>query len=36
MMTYYDVLTIAPDATPEQIKQAYRAAVQVTHPDRLQ
>jgi hypothetical protein len=36
MMTYYDVLAIAPDATPEQIKQAYRAAVQVTHPDRLQ
>lgn len=35
MMTYYDVLAIAPDATPEQIKHAYRAAVHVTHPDRL-
>jgi len=33
--TYYDVLGIAPDASPEQVKAAYRLKVRAIHPDRL-
>lgn len=29
----YDILGVAPDATPEEIKAAHRAAVKRTHPD---
>lgn len=31
---YYAILEIAPDATPEQIHQAYRRLVKLWHPDR--
>ena len=31
----YDVLEVAPDASLEVIRSAYRAAVRETHPDRL-
>jgi DnaJ-class molecular chaperone len=31
---YYEVLGVAKDATPEQIKQAWRKATSVAHPDR--
>jgi len=34
-MNYYDVLGVARDATPEQVRSAYRALVQLFHPDRL-
>ena len=34
-MNYYDVLGVPRDATPEQIRTAYRALVQLFHPDRL-
>lgn len=33
-MTLYDVLGLKPDATPAQIKAAYRRRAQVTHPDK--
>lgn len=33
-MTLYEELGIAPDATPSQIKAAYRAAASRAHPDR--
>ncbi|MBF8286147.1 MAG: dnaJ subfamily C er 7-like isoform X1 [Anaerolineales bacterium] len=35
-MKYYEILDVPPDATPEQIKAAYRILVQLHHPDRLQ
>lgn len=35
-MNYYAVLDVSPDATPEQIKAAYRILVHLLHPDRLQ
>ena len=31
---YYDVLGVTPDATPEQLRAAYRSAVLRDHPDR--
>jgi curved DNA-binding protein CbpA len=31
--SYYDVLSVPPDATHEQIKQAYRRKVRELHPD---
>lgn len=33
-MNHYEVLGVARDATPEQIKQAYRAASSKAHPDK--
>ncbi|MGH2521942.1 MAG: SUMF1/EgtB/PvdO family nonheme iron enzyme [Anaerolineales bacterium] len=35
-MKYYEILDVSPDATPEQIRSAYRILVQLHHPDRLQ
>ncbi len=35
-MNLYQLLDVAPDATAEQIKAAYRIQVQLHHPDRLQ
>src|SRR5574341_321181 len=35
-MKYYEIRDVPPDATPEQIKTAYRILVQLHHPDRLQ
>lgn len=32
-MDYYSVIGCSSDATPEQIKEAYRAAVKLHHPD---
>ena len=32
-MTHYESLGVATDATPEQIKKAYRAKAKATHPD---
>lgn len=34
-MNYYDLLGVSPEATPEQIRAAYRTLVQLFHPDRL-
>src|SRR5712692_7818651 len=34
-MSYYDLLGVPPEATPEQIRAAYRTLVQLFHPDRL-
>src|SRR5262245_39766033 len=36
VMDHYDILDVSPEATPEQIKAAYRILVQLFHPDRLQ
>ena len=33
--TYYQVLGIRPDASPAEIKAAYRRQVHAIHPDRL-
>ena len=33
---WYEVLRIKSDATPEEIKQAYRAAILRYHPDKQQ
>lgn len=33
VMNYYQVLEVAPDATPEDIKRAYRQLVRKHHPD---
>ena len=32
-MNYYDVLGVAKDASPEDIRKAYRKAVRASHPD---
>lgn len=32
---YYEMLELTPEATPEEIKQAYRDLVKVWHPDRF-
>lgn len=32
--TYYDILGIQPDATPIEIKKAYRKKAMLTHPDK--
>lgn len=34
-MTHYDLLSVSPDATTEEIKEAHRIAVQLLHPDQL-
>lgn len=34
MSSLYDVLGVAKDATPDQIKKAYRSKAQASHPDR--
>src|SRR5438874_5735330 len=34
-MSYYDLLGVPPEATPEEIRAAYRTLVQLFHPDRL-
>jgi hypothetical protein len=34
-MNYYDLLSVPPQATPEQIRTAYRTLAQIYHPDRL-
>ncbi|MCM2465779.1 J domain-containing protein [Methanoculleus oceani] len=33
MQTYYDILGVAPDATPEEIRTAYRTLAKQCHPD---
>lgn len=33
-MTLYEILSVAPDATAEQIKRAYRDACKAHHPDK--
>ncbi len=36
MKTYYELLQVAPDASPEQIKQAFRQIIARYHPDKVQ
>ncbi len=33
-MTHYDTLNIAPDATPDEVRQAYRKQSMAAHPDK--
>jgi len=33
VQTYYEILGVAPDATPEEIRAAYRVLVKQYHPD---
>lgn len=35
-MDYYEELGLSPQATPEEIRQAYRRLARLLHPDRLQ
>jgi curved DNA-binding protein CbpA len=35
-MTHYEIVSIDPTATREQLKKARRDAAQLHHPDRLQ
>lgn len=35
-MTYYELLGLAPTATGEELRVAYRALVEIYHPDRMQ
>jgi len=35
MVEPHEVLGVAPDASPEEVKRAYLALVQILHPDRL-
>jgi DnaJ-class molecular chaperone len=32
---WYDVLTVSPDASDEEIKTAYREKIKLYHPDRV-
>lgn len=32
--TYYEILDVGPDATPEEVKLAYRVKLLSTHPDK--
>lgn len=32
---YYEILGVSPDASPDEVKQAYRYKVNILHPDRL-
>lgn len=34
-MNYYDVLGVAPDASDDEIRKAYRELVEIHHPDRM-
>jgi len=34
MADLYDLLNVAPDATPEELKRAYRQRASATHPDK--
>ena len=36
MITYYDILGLSPNATPDEIRNAYRALAKQNHPDLLQ
>ena len=35
-ISYYEILNVGRDATPEQIKKAYRRLAQAFHPDKQQ
>lgn len=36
MVDPYQILGVTPDASPEELREAYRAAVQIFHPDRFE